>query len=379
MVAHRRGRRTTAGHDPYAEAVPARSSPFPRRRPTRWIVGALVALSCSLLAVPDAGADAARPTNFESVIDSVRPDLDTIEVQIVGGDSFVQVTAEPGTSVLIPGYDGEPYLRIGLDGSVDRNRRSPATYINEARFGATGPLPEVADSRASPDWERVDDGGTVAWHDHRVHWMLNNAPDTSDGVVQPWSIPMQVDDVEVEISGRLLLREDQPPWPALVIVAVAALVGWTARREPARLALLGGASVVALGSSVTWFLGNPPGADPTVLPMVLPALALAACLVARLTRPLVRHLGLPLAAVALLVGWFVQRVGVVWMPTLPTPLPDVVERLITSAVAGVALGVAIAILQRPYPPPDQHLVERSDAATPTDQDPSTRRSSGFQP
>ena len=177
MVAHRRRRRTTAGHGPYAEAVPAPSSPSTRRRPARWIVGVLVALSCSLLAVPDAGADAARPTNFESVIDSVQPDLDTVEVQIVGGDSFVQVTAEPGTSVLIPGYDGEPYLRIGSDGTVDRNRRSPATYINEARFGATGPLPDVVDSRADPDWVRIDGGGTVAWHDHRVHWMLSEAPD----------------------------------------------------------------------------------------------------------------------------------------------------------------------------------------------------------
>lgn len=378
MVAHRRRRRPTARHGPYAEAVPARSSPFPRRRPTRWIVGALVALSCSLLAVPVAGADAARPTNFESVIDSVRPDLDTVEAQIVGGDSFVQVTAEPGTSVLIPGYDGEPYLRIGRDGTVDRNRRSPATYINQARFGTTEPLPDVVDSRADPDWERIGDGGTVAWHDHRVHWMLSSAPVTSDGVVQPWSIPIQVDDVEVDISGRLLISEDQPPWPALVIVAVAALVAWTARREPARLALLGGAAAVALGSSITWFLGNPPGADPTVLPMALPALALVACLVARWTPPQARYLGLPLAAIALLVGWFVQRVGVVWMPTLPTPLPDVVERLLTSAVAGVALGVAVAILRRPYPP-QRHDAERSDVAASPDQDPSTPRSSGFQP
>ena len=186
-------------------------------------------------------------------------------------------------------------------------------------------------------------------------------------MVQPWSIPIEVDDVEVTISGRLLIREDEPPWPALVVVAVAALVGWTARREPARLALLSGAAAVALASSITWFLGNPPGADPTVLPMVLPALALVACLVARLTPPLVRHLGLPLAAIALLVGWFVQRLGVVWMPTLPTPLPDVAERLVTSGVAGVALGVAIAIVARPYPPERAQVRDQSTLKSPESQ------------
>ncbi len=303
----------------------------------------------SLAGMSVAGADGARPSNFESVIDSVRPDPGSVQVEIIGGDSFIQVTAEPGTEVSIPGYDGEPYLRIRGDGTVEHNRRSPAVYINQARFGATGPLPGIADSAAAPDWVRIGEGGQVAWHDHRVHWMLSTAPETSDGIVQPWEVPMTVDGVDVVVSGRLLHLPDRFPWPVLVAAAVAATVAWRARRESTRTMLLAGASGVALLSALAWHVSEPPGAEPTVLPIVLPASALAAALVARSTPRVVRHLALPLASVALLVGWFVRRVGVLWMPTVPSPIPTDLERVVSAGVIGVAIGVAIAILLRPYP------------------------------
>jgi hypothetical protein len=123
---------------------------------------------------------------------------------------------------------------------------------------------------------------------------------------------------------------------------------------------------VALVSALGWYVANPVGAEPTVLPIVLAALALASALVARATPPLLRHLALPLASVALLAGWFVQRIGVLWMPTLPSVLPDALERVVATTVAGTAAGVAVAILLRPYP------ADRSDQGA------STRRSSGSQ-
>ncbi len=68
-----------------------------------------------------AAADGTGPTRFESVIDDVEPDLDEVEVSIVGGDAFLQVAADDGTEVTIAGYDDEPYLRIDADGSVWQN------------------------------------------------------------------------------------------------------------------------------------------------------------------------------------------------------------------------------------------------------------------
>lgn len=333
----------------YAVAVRALLPTPAARRSLRWVVAGAVVLLTTIVGTPAVGADEARPTNYESVIDSVRPEPASLSVEIVGGDAFVQVTVEPGTEVLIPGYDGEPYLRVDADGTVLRNRRSAATYINEERYGDSAPLPDLVDGAAAPDWERIGDGGVVAWHDHRVHWMLDSPPRTRDGVVQPWTVPMTVDGTEVEVNGRLLLRSDQFPWPAIVGVAAAALSLWRARRELTRTLLLASAAAVATVSSVSWFMVNPPGSDPSILPVLLPALALAAALAARVAPTTARHLVLPLAAAALLIGWFVQRVGVMWMPTLPTPVPELLERVLTAGVGGVALGVAVAIVLRPYP------------------------------
>lgn len=338
-------------HDGGTYAVAVRDL-FPAsaaRRPLRWVVAGVVVLLTGVAGVPAAGADEARPTNYESVIDAVRPNPTTVRIEIVGGDAFVQVTVEPGTEVQIPGYDGEPYLRVDADGTVLRNRRSAATYINEERYGDTEPLPDRVDAAAAPDWERIGDGGVVAWHDHRVHWMLDSPPRTGDGVVQPWTVPMSVDGAEVQVEGRLLLRSDQFPWPAIVGVAAAALALWRAQRELTRTLLLASAAAVATVSSVSWFMVNPPGSDPSILPVLLPALALVAALAARAAPTTARHLVLPLAAAALLIGWFVQRVGVMWMPTLPTPVPELLERVLTAGVGGVALGVAVAIVLRPYP------------------------------
>lgn len=360
----------------YAGAVPPRPSDRPARRPLARVAVALVVVLLPVLVPLEAGADAARPSNFESVIDDVEPDLDQVDVRIVGGDAFVQVTAEAGTEVDIPGYDGEPYLRIDADGSVWRNRRSSATYLNETRTGEVAELPDRVDSSAEPDWERVGDGGVVAWHDHRVHWMLDTAPETADGVVQEWVVPLSVDGTEVAVTGRLLLRPDDVPWPAAVAVVLAALVAWRARSESAHRALLVSASLVALASSIVWYLANPPGAGPSVLPLALSALALAAAVAARFSAPVLRQLVLPLGSVALLAGWFVQRVGVLWMPTLPSPWPDTLERLVAAAVLGVAAGVALAVVLRPVPLTGAGA--GTDPAAPDDQGASTRSSSSSQ-
>jgi hypothetical protein len=188
---------------------------------------------------------------------------------------------------------------------------------------------------------------------------------------------MTVDGTEVQVAGRLLVRDDRFPWPALVALGLAALVAWRARSERSRTLLLAGASLVALLSSLAWYVGNPPGAAPTVLPLVLPTLALAATLAARATPPAVRHLAMPMAAVALLAGWFVQRVGVLWMPTLPITWSDPLERVLGATVIGVALGVAVAVLVRPYPDgtgPVRRAQDRSSSSSSASQSSTPPRS-----
>jgi hypothetical protein len=74
-----------------------------------------------------APADAAAPTDYRSTIIAVTPPTESIDVEVVGGDAFLQLTADPGAAVQVLGYRGEPYLRFRADGVVLENQRSPTT------------------------------------------------------------------------------------------------------------------------------------------------------------------------------------------------------------------------------------------------------------
>ena len=327
-----------------------------RTRPALATRGLLLLAAAALLVVLDvaraepAAADGAGPTNFESVIDSVEPDGAPVRVEVVGGDSFLQVTALDGAEVEIEGYDREPYLRIAADGTVTRNERSAATYINQSRDGTGVELPDDVGSDGEPRWVHVGSDATVAWHDHRIHWMVDTEPAVGpDGVVQDWVVPLTVDGDEVVVSGRLLRHSDDLPWAALLGAGFGVTALLLARRHALRVPLLVGAGAVALGLSLASYAANPPDAGASLVPVVLPAAALALALLSYVAPPALRQLALPLAAVAALVGWGIARIGVLWMPIVPSEAPGWIERAGTGAVLGVAIGVAAAVLLRPLP------------------------------
>ena len=93
-------------------------------------------------------ADPAGPTDYRSEVVSVDPATADIEVEIIGGDSFVQLTAQPGTDVIVVGYRGEPYLWFRPDGTVAENRNAPTTYQNLSRYGSEAPAGVDAGGRA---------------------------------------------------------------------------------------------------------------------------------------------------------------------------------------------------------------------------------------
>ena len=47
---------------------------------------------------------------------------------------------------MVEGYEGEPYVRIQPDGTVEINQDSPSFYLNQDRFGEA-PVPEAPTRR----------------------------------------------------------------------------------------------------------------------------------------------------------------------------------------------------------------------------------------
>lgn len=115
------------------------------------VTGALV----TTLAAPAAahGGGGADATNFRSRVLDVVEDLagrgeggrsigglGRVSWRIVAGDALLAVENGTDQELVVPGNDGEPYLRIGPDG-VFENANSPATYLNNDRFAET-PVPD---------------------------------------------------------------------------------------------------------------------------------------------------------------------------------------------------------------------------------------------
>jgi len=288
-------------------------------------------------------ADAAGPTDYRSEVVSITPATATVDVEVIGGDSFVQLTAAPGTEVLVEGYQQEPYLRFRTDGVVEENQRAPTTYLNASRLGG-GDVPAGADPALPPDWKQVATGGTFAWHDHRSHWMDPNPPATGapGDVIQTSTLAMTVDSVPVEVAFAVTWL----PAPSRLPLAVGAAVGgamvllalfW--RRRLAWPLLI--VTVAALGIGWAQFSSLPAVTGPLLVWWLLPAVAAASLLIALvLGRRLVSY-GLVLLAALELGAWiFIRRDGA-FRALIPTDAPFWLDRGVMAATAVVTVAAAI--------------------------------------
>jgi hypothetical protein len=173
-------------------------------------------------------------------VKSLTPAVDGLELTVVREDEGLRLQNETGRTVVVEGYDGEPYLRFRPDGTVEANQRSAATYINVDRFG----LQEVPGNTlpgAKPRWKRIASGGSYTWFDHRIHLTAKRPParftrQKKLTKIFDWKVPMAVNGETVLATGTLVWDPDTssdssggfPMWLAILIglgvVAVAALL-----------------------------------------------------------------------------------------------------------------------------------------------------------
>jgi len=209
-------------------------------------------LTALVLSADASGHRGTAQTGYVSTVSALVPPVLGVDTIVLGGDDRLRISNYSGKTIVVLGYEGEPYLRFDRRG-VWANTRSPAAHLN--RFRRPRPLsPEVADASAPPSWRRVARGVTYEWHDHRIHWTaaeppkgVQEHPDRIQRVFN-WRVPGRADGRRFAITGFLGYAPDRaagqedggvPTWLAVAsfgaaVLLLAAVVGVGARRARRR-------------------------------------------------------------------------------------------------------------------------------------------------
>lgn len=320
------------------------------------VLGALAGVLGTVLVAGPAAAHVggeAAGSDFDGRVLSVTPELPGVAVRVLQYGDEVELVNDTDTEVAVPGYSGEPYLRIGPDG-VWRNAHSPATYINLDRYGRT-PMPDRADADADPRWEQVSTQPYYVWHDHRTHWMTEGqlppavaADPDREHLVAEWEIPLTHGGTEATVAGELTWSPPPSPalvWPvhvALLLLAVAAGLFARSARPLGVLMLVGGAAALwhALATpEPPVSISSHAGAITSAL---LPAgtAVLVAVLGFRASR---RGRGAMAGLLAVVLGWLLlvqglPDVDVLWSANVLSGGPELAARIAVAVLVAFGLG-----------------------------------------
>jgi hypothetical protein len=189
-----------------------------------------ISLTAVLAMLPSAVLAHGGNPNYRSEFAGVRPAAPGLQVQILNYDDRLLLINRTGKTVVMKGYEGEPYARLLADGTVEVNRHSPSFYLNNERYGGT-PVPKSASPKAAPDWSIVDKTGRFETHDHRIHWMSKEAkpPQVKDEgkrtKVFDWRVPVVVGAQQATLTGSLYwVPQSGGGIPTVAIVALVALI-----------------------------------------------------------------------------------------------------------------------------------------------------------
>jgi hypothetical protein len=213
----------------------------------------VLALTALALSGDASGHPGTAQTGYVSTVSALEPPVLGVDAIVLGGDDRLRISNYSGKTIVVLGYEDEPYLRFDKQG-VWANTRSPAAHLNRFRHPRSL-APGVADAGAPPSWRRVAPGVTYEWHDHRIHWTAAEPP---EGVrehpdriqrIFTWRVPGSANGKRFAITGFLGYAPDRvagkddggiPTWLVLLTalaaaaLLAAALVGVGARRTRRR-------------------------------------------------------------------------------------------------------------------------------------------------
>jgi hypothetical protein len=182
----------------------------------------------ALLAVASPALAHQGSPDYLSQVRSIAPALDGLTVEVLNRDDRLAIRNDSGRTVVVEGYNSDPYVRLRGDGRVEVNTSSQAYYLNEDRY-ADAPVPARVKEGLPPRWKPVSRTGRFEWHDHRMHYMGKGRPSKIEDpsvrqTVFDWKVPIEVDGRPGAISGRLLWTpREEPGLPLGAIFAFAAV------------------------------------------------------------------------------------------------------------------------------------------------------------
>jgi hypothetical protein len=210
------------------------------------LIGAAVA-SLTATAAPASAHALPNPaqSRYRAAVTSVRPARPGLDVAPTGDGMGLKVSWTGSGQVVVYGYGGDEYLRIGPTG-VDENVLSPSVRLN-----SNEPLSDAADyphALEPAQWRHVSAEHLVQWYDQRLAW-LGPPPAAVLGdlrhphQVKTWTLTLVVRGVPTEVTGTLTWV---PPRSGsgtalavelgaqVVAVGVVGLFGWRhyRRRRP---------------------------------------------------------------------------------------------------------------------------------------------------
>jgi hypothetical protein len=200
-------------------------------------LAAAVSAGLAFVLVAAAPADAhtvtgVSPTDYRSEILGVNPTLPGVSVHLLDLGNGVELVNRGAVDVVVRGYAGEPYLRVGPAG-VFENRRSPSVALNRTTATTTLTSTTVApnaNTSGPPSWRRTGGGRSVRWRDRRTRWegpapdAVKAAPSESHVVVGQWLIAIQRGTEDAAVVGRITYVPGPSPVPWLAVGGVLLVV-----------------------------------------------------------------------------------------------------------------------------------------------------------
>jgi hypothetical protein len=215
----------------------AQAAAAPATAPVRFAgrLRALVALGVMVMATlaPATPAHAhavtgVKASDYRSEIVGISGPSDAralLDVRLLDLGRRVELVNRGTVDVVVLGYDGEPWLRVGPRGTFENEYSNSAYQERQRRGRVSGPPPDPARAAGEPRWRRTGDGNALRWRDRRTRRdgpapdQVQQAPDARHLIVPRWTVELRRGDDPLAIAGRIVYVPPPPPLPAALAAA----------------------------------------------------------------------------------------------------------------------------------------------------------------